>query len=145
MKKLFSLLLVLTMCLSLCACGGNSEAKDNTEEIDAALNAALWIDTASLPDTDYFIVKTYMFEGGNAVGGADVSVGIGTNIPLTRASGTYEIKDGKIVIDWSTITKESDELPAVIPDSELTYQYKDNVLHLTSQDGQAELECQAID
>lgn len=144
MMKKFVLLLILTMCLSLCACGGNSEAKDSTEEIDAALNA-LWIDTALLPDTDYFIIKTYMFEGGNAVGGADISVGSGTNIPLTRASGTYEIKDGKIVIDWSTITEESNDLPAIIPDSELTYQYKDNTLHLTSQDGQAELECQAID
>ena len=90
MKKLIVLILAATMALSLCACGENSEAseaKDGTKEIDSALNA-LWIDTALLPDTDYFIIKTYMFEGGNAVGGVDVSLGVGTNIPLTRASGT---------------------------------------------------------
>ena len=41
-----------------------------------------------------------MFEGGNAVGGVDVSLGVGTNIPLTRASGTYEIMvDCKIKLD----------------------------------------------
>lgn len=141
MKKLFSLFLALVMGLSLCACGGGSGSKNSTEEIETALNA-LWIDTAPLPDTDFFVVRTYMFEGGNAVGGVDVSLGVGTNIPLTRASGTYEIIDGKIVIDWTTITEESTDLPAIVPDSELIYQYNDNTLSLTSQDGQTELERQ---
>ena len=144
MKKTLSLILALIMCLSLCACGGGSGAKNSTEEIETALNA-LWIDTAPLSDTDFLVVKTYMFEGGNAVGGVDVSLGAGTNLPLTRASGTYEITDGKIVIDWTTITEESDDLPAIVPDSELTYQYNDNTLSLISQDGQAELERQDID
>lgn len=143
MKKLISLFMALVMCLSLCACGGGSGSKNSTEEIETALNA-LWIDTAPLPGTDFFVIKTYMFEGGNAVGGVDVSLGVGTNLPLTRASGTYEITDGKIVIDWTTITEESSDLPAIVPDSELTYQYTNETLSLTSQDGQAELERQDV-
>lgn len=41
MKKLLSLILVLTMCLSLCACG-KSEAVIQTEELIAAIGEVNW-------------------------------------------------------------------------------------------------------
>lgn len=77
MKKAISLFLALMVCLSLCACGGTANQKDNKEEIATALNA-IWMDEAPIPDTSYTVVMSYVFnEDGSVIGGVDISTGPG--------------------------------------------------------------------
>ena len=138
MKKWFAFLLALIMCQSLCACGGTANQKDNMEEIATALNA-IWMDEAPIPDTSYTVVMSYVFnEDGSVIGGVDISTGPGKNLRTTSASGTYEITDEKIIIDWTEIDNQIKDFP-LIPDSEHPYLYEDNTLRLFSGDGKAEL------
>ena len=138
MKKWFAFLLALIMCQSLCACGETANQKDNKEEIATALNA-IWMDEAPIPDTSYTVVMSYVFnEDGSVIGGVDISTGPGKNLRTTSASGTYEITDEKIIIDWTEIDNQIKDFP-LIPDSEHPYLYEDNTLRLFSGDGKAEL------
>ena len=77
-------------------------------------------------------------EDGSVIGGVDISTGPGKNLRTTSASGTYEITDEKIIIDWTEIDNQIKDFP-LIPDSEHPYLYEDNTLRLFSGDGKAEL------
>jgi len=82
---------------------------------------------------------SYVFnEDGSVIGGVDISTGPGKNLRTTSASGTYEITDEKIIIDWTEIDNQIKDFP-LIPDSEHPYLYEDNTLRLFSGDGKAEL------
>ena len=142
MKKLIALLTAVVLALSLCACGGGSAADDKNTEIETALNAG-WIDAYPLPDTPYTVIRVYVFQNGTAVGGVDISTGNGETIPAMQATGTYEITEDKIIIDWTEIDTQLKDLP-IVPDSELPYSYENSTLRLFSQDGQAELERQDL-
>ena len=97
------------------------------------------MDETPIPDTSYTVVMSYVFnEDGSVIGGVDISTGPGKNLRTTSASGTYEITDEKIIIDWTEIDNQIKDFP-LIPDSEHPYLYEDNTLRLFSGDGKAEL------
>ena len=62
MKKVMSMLMVLVMCLSLCACGGNELTAAKVEEALADCNGTLNMETSGDKVTSF----TYVVEGVNA-------------------------------------------------------------------------------
>lgn len=102
MKKLFALLLVLCMVFSLCACGGNSDTKEDTQkdniENNQDDNDADVEDDSEAQNTPAFKV-TVVDEGGNPVQGVMVQVCKDICLPaITNAEGvatiSLEIEDG---------------------------------------------------
>lgn len=115
MKKLFSLLLVVSLILGLCACGNN-----NLQEITDKLNGSSWFATTEKSGNsgtawtfDNGIVAVLTNIEGQAMGEAD--------------KGTFEVEKDCISLTW-----DNPECGRV---KELYYSYKDGSLSLYSDKG----------
>lgn len=131
MKKSISWFLLLVMCISLCACGGQ---QDNNEKIAEALQTDWKYEAMlELPTEPAVMPIQYTFQDGTVIG----KMNLGAEDPtyeaaLIRASGTYEIVDGKIILNWTEYT-------VLLPwprdlDNELAYSFEKGTLHLFSED-----------
>ena len=131
MKKSISWFLLLVMCISLCACGGQ---QDNNEKIAEALQTDWKYEAMLELSTESAVMPIqYTFQNGTVIG----KMNLGGEDPayeaaLIRASGTYEIADGKIILNWTEYT-------VLLPwprdlDNELNYSFEKGTLHLFSED-----------
>lgn len=130
MKKLITLLLALTMCLSLAACGGGGEAAPEEEEpsISEEPEEAELSDAELVPDalqgvwcddgTDGFL-SLYSFRG-RRIENYAINCGAGGAKIL---SGTYTVEDGKLNYRYDGSTGYSN------------YTYSDDVLTLFNASG----------
>lgn len=130
MKKYISLLLVLMLCLSLCACGNSQEKQE--KEITAILTQGYWSSdlnrTHKFSDSWVQISKDYtltFFDDGSYRGEYST-----TNIGHTNET-EYRSYTGTWSIDGTTIT-----LYGTFSDTILTYT-EDHVLHGPKAEGYA--------
>ena len=131
MKRYMSMFLALVMCISLCACGGQ---QDNNEKIAEALQKDWKYEAIlELPTEPAVMPIQYTFQDGTVVGKMNLGGEDPANdVALIRASGTYEIADKKIILNWTEYT-------VLLPwprdlDNELTYSFEKGTLHLFSED-----------
>lgn len=122
MKKAMSLLLVLVLCLSLCACGGSSEKKVLEEQLEGVS----WLGQEWLDDS-VMLITYYIFNEGTVSGAVDAYNGGTKNLPVTRVYGTYQIEDGAILITWTTYESQ---MLSITPVDRLSYTCEDGTLHL---------------
>ena len=103
MKRTFSLILALVLCLSLCACNNSQE-----EELKAALTHGTWISadrdwTSEINDTWIKIYSDYslvFFEYGSYRGEyTETSIGAFEGTETCTYTGTWLIEDGAIILD----------------------------------------------
>ena len=131
MKRYMSMFLALVMCISLCACGGQ---QDNNEKIAEALQKNWKYEAIlELPTEPAVMPIQYTFQDGTVVGKMNLGGEDPANdVALIRASGTYEIADKKIILNWTEYT-------VLLPwprdlDNELNYSFEKGTLHLFSED-----------
>lgn len=145
MKKLISLFMALVMCLSLCACGGQT-APDTNSTIDNALQGT-WkqITTETIDLSTEFsgsgaisasVATELVFHEGTVILTSSlytVDVGFGTqSIGGAAATGTYKIEDSSISLTWDEKAVAYDDFTSLVPDS-LSYKYEGNKLSLASE------------
>ena len=124
MKKVLSLILVLVMCLSLCACG------TNPAEVKTDLVKGKWSGYLSFT-SNFFGVECYGYFDFHEDGTVDYSHMRGDDRWEPANGATYQIRDGEILLTckgWGDDTIER-----------IKYEYKNGELRLTFMDGTSEV------
>jgi len=126
--KRIALLLVLILCLSLCACGTNA-SYEAAEKLDGVWTAT-W--NSALGE----MANIYEFEySGQDAGSCDFYNIMDGDVFVHYSHGVFEVRDGKITMDFHAKVDEDGNISQLSPAVQLTltYTYEDG--QLTVMDG----------